>query len=93
MKALLIALGVAGLIALSGCSDGDGNVDLSGNANNGNVDDGNGGGGNAGDLQTFVINNCMGATGGDAVDIDGRMFPADSTVDPTQSIYTAECLN
>lgn len=90
MKALLIALSVAGVIAMAGCSDGDGNVDLPGN---GNVDNGNGGGGDAGNLQTFVINNCMGATSGDAVDINGRTFPADSTVDPTQSIYTAQCLN
>lgn len=78
MKALLIALGVAVVVTMAGCSDGDGNVSLPGNGNNGN----NGGGGTADNLQTFVVNNCGTVTNGDAFDISGQMFPPDSSTDP-----------
>lgn len=91
MKALLIALGVAVVVTMAGCSDGDGDVSLSGNGNNGN--NGNdGGGGNVDNLQTFVVNNCSAVTNGEAFDISGQMFPPDSSTDPVQSIYTGNCL-
>lgn len=96
MKTVLITLCLACLLILGGCSD-DKNVTINNNGNNGagNGDNGgNGGGGNTGDnLQTFVLNNCGGVTDGEPMAINGAMFPANDTEDPTQSIYTRNCLN
>ncbi|GAB3675904.1 hypothetical protein [Salinisphaera aquimarina] len=94
MKAFVLTLCVAGILAIAGCSDNNDAGTLI-NGGNGNGDNGNGGGGdgNAGNLQTFVVNNCNAVADGDAMRIDGQQFPADdANADPTQSIYTANCL-
>jgi len=93
MKTLLITLCLACVLILAGCS-GDKDVSIGNNGGNDNGNGNNGGGGNTGDnLQTFVLNNCGGVTDGQPMAINGAMFPANDTEDPTQSIYTRNCLN
>lgn len=91
MKTLLITLCLACLLVVGGCSD-DKDVTL----NNGSNGNGNtpGNPDNPGaNLQTFVLNNCGMVADGDPMAINGAMFPPNDTEDPTQSIYTRNCLN
>lgn len=96
MKTLVLILCMTLVIALAGCEDTYSGA--TGNNNNGGNAGNNGGGGGGGtnptaNLKTFALNNCNAATNGEPMAINGASFPPSATEDPTQSIYTRNCLN
>lgn len=93
MKTLILILCMTLLIALAGCDSTFNGATA--NNNNGGGNGGNGGNGSnpGANLKTFVLNNCGTVTNGDPMAINGAVFPPNDTEDPTQSVYTRNCLN